>query len=329
MNFEQYQTSMDAELRTGFVQMMARSGNTPGQQHGPSSLVARRQQVAAFAAAARKHLPPNDRVTSEDRRVPGPVGAPDVSVRLYTPSPKKETMSAILWLHGGSFTLGNLDQDEATCQRLAEEVGGVVVSVEYRLAPERPFPAALEDGYAALRWMVTSAAELGIDSGRIAVAGVSSGGCLAAAVALLARDRQEVRLAFCLLIYPALDDRLRTPSSHEIAEPSMVGNREELVQGWKAYLGSEQQGDTPAYAAPARAVHVAGLPPSYIMTGELDAVRDESIAYAMRLMQAAIPTELHVYPGAFHGFEKMVPTAAISKRATAEYIAALRQALDG
>jgi acetyl esterase/lipase len=117
MNFEQYQTSMDAELRTGFVQMMARSGNTLGQQPGPSSLVARRQQVAAFAAAARKHLPPNDRVTSEDRRVPGPVGAPDVSVRLYTPSPKKETMSAILWLHGGSFTLGNLDQDEATCQR--------------------------------------------------------------------------------------------------------------------------------------------------------------------------------------------------------------------
>jgi acetyl esterase/lipase len=329
MNFEQYQTSMDAELRTGFAQMMARSGSMLGQQPGPSDLVARRQQVAAFAAAARRHLPPNDRVTSGDRRIPGPVGAPDVSVRLYTPSLKKEAMPAILWLHGGSFTLGNLDQDEATCQRLVEEIGGVVVSVDYRLAPEHPFPAALEDGYAALRWMATSAAELLIDSARIAVAGVSSGGGLAAAVALMARDRKEVKLAFCLLIYPALDDRLRTPSSQEIAEPSMIGNREEQVQGWKAYLGSEQQGDISPYAAPARAVDVTGLPPSYIMTGELDAVRDESIEYAMRLMQAATPTEVHVYPGAFHGFEKMVPTAAISKRATAEYMAALRQALDG
>ena len=149
MNFEHYQAAMDAELRTGFVQMMARSGSTPGKPPSPSDLVARRQQVAEFAAETRRHLPPNDRVASEDRRIPSPGGAPDVPVRIYRPSPKKETMPAILWLHGGSFTLGNLDQDEVTCQCLAEEIGSIVVSVDYRLAPEHPFPAALEDGYAA------------------------------------------------------------------------------------------------------------------------------------------------------------------------------------
>ena len=131
MNFEHYQASMDTELRTGFFQMMARSGSTKGQPPGPGHLVARRQQVAAFAAEVRRHLPPNERVRSEDRRIPGPVGAPDVPVRISMPSPKKETMPAILWLHGGSFTHGNLDQDEATCQSLAEEVG-VLVSVDCR-----------------------------------------------------------------------------------------------------------------------------------------------------------------------------------------------------
>jgi acetyl esterase/lipase len=327
MNFEQYQASMDPELRVGFSQMRARFRSLLGEKPPMRDLATHRQQMAEGIRAALRLLSADERVKSEDRRIPGPVGAPDVLVRVYRPSPQQEAMPAILWIHGGAFTDGRYDQDEATCQRIVEESGAVVVSVDYRLAPEHSFPAALDDCDAALRWMRASAAELLIERERIAVAGVSSGGCVAMALALKARDRKETPPAFVLLIYSALDDRLSTSSSHEIAPSEMIGNREEILEGWRAYLRNEQAGNVSPYAAPARATDLRGLPATYLMVGGLDLLRDENIEFAQRLLQAHVPTELHVYPGAFHGCERMVPTAEISQRATSEYIAVLRHSL--
>jgi len=276
--------------------------------------------------ATLRHLPANERVKSEDRRIPGPAGAPDVLVRVYRPSGQHEPLPAILWIHGGAFTVGRYDQDEALCQRIVEGSEAVLVSVDYRLAPEHPFPAALEDCDAALRWMRGSAVDLLIERERMAVAGVSSGGSVALGLALRARARLEVSPTFLLLLYPALDNRLVTPSSYEMAEPPMIG-REGIVEGWSAYVSNEPEGNVSPYAAPARATDLRGLLPTYLMVGELDLFRDETIEFAQRLMQASVPTELHVYPGAFHGFETIVPSAEISRRATSEYIAALRRAL--
>jgi acetyl esterase/lipase len=325
MTFEEYQAAMDVELRAGFTRMFepARAGEPVAD-----GLPARRRQVAQFAARTRQQLPSNHRVLATDRRVPGQQGAPDVSVRVYSPSQPTADVPAVMWIHGGAFVLGTADQDEALCQCVVERVGGIVVSVDYRLAPEHPFPAALDDCYAALQWMKANAADLRLDASRIAVAGASSGGTLAASVALLARDRGEIALAFQLLLYPCLDDRLASSSSAEFATPGMISNREDVWLGWRAYLGAYSTGEIPPYAVPARAGDLGRLPPAYVMTGELDALRDEDVAYAMRLMEAGVRTELHVYPGAFHGFDKMVATAALSRRAVHEYLTGLNEALN-
>lgn len=315
MNLERYQALMDPELRPVFELMLPLFLNPP------------EDPVATMEQFPLPKSEPNERVLVENRRVSGPAGAPDVPVRVYTPAVRTTTLPGLLWIHGGGFTTGQPEQDDALCERFVEEVGSVVVSVDYRLAPEHSFPAAPEDCYAALRWMAASAAELGIDSARIAVGGASAGGGLAAAVALIARDRKEVPLVFELLIYPCLDDRHITPSSQAIATPGMLWERGTSLRGWSAYLGADHQGEVSPYAAPARVADVAGLPPTYIMIGELDLMRDESIEYAMRLMQADIPTQLHVYPGAFHGFDQLVSSAAVSQRATSEYIDALKSIL--
>ena len=323
MTFDEYQAAMDAELRAGFTRMFAHSRT---REHTPDSLPARRQQVAAFAARTRQQLPPNHHVRATDHRIPGQRAAPDVRVRMYSPAQPKADMPAVMWIHGGAFVLGTADQDEALCQRFVERVGAIVVSVDYRLAPEDPFPAALDDCYAALQWMNATAGELRLDVSRIAVAGASSGGSLAASLTLLARDRGEMALAFQLLLYPSLDDRLVSSSSLEFAAPGMIGNRDDVFQGWRAYLGNSN-GEIPPYAVPARAADLGRLPPAYMMTGELDALRDEDVAYAVRMMEAGVRTELHIYPGAFHGFDTMVPTAALSTRAVNEYVTALAAAL--
>lgn len=318
MNLERYQALMDPELRAGFEPLLPLFLNTPEDP------VAARQLMEQLPLPERQ---PNERVLVENRRIPGPVGAPDVPVRIYTPATRTATLPGLLWIHGGGFTAGKPEQDDALCERIVEEVSCVVVSVDYRLSPEHPFPAAPEDCYAALRWVAASAAELGIDAARIGVGGASAGGGLAAAVALMARDRKEVPLIFELLIYPCLDDRHITPSSQAIAARGMLWERGSSLRGWSAYLGADHQGEVSPYAAPARVADVAGLPPTYIMIGALDLMRDENIEYAMRLMQAEVPTQLHVYPGAFHGFDLLASTAAVSQRATSEYIDALKHAL--
>ncbi len=321
MDIEQYIASMDPELRAGFIQMR------PFFSSIPSDPVAARKWMAEMLTALSGERPKNDRVKVENRRIPGPTGAPDVPVRIYASGVRTEMVPGLLYIHGGGFTMGNLDSEDAHCQHIVEEVGCVVVSVDYRLAPEHPFPAAPEDCYATLTWMVANAESLGIDSSRIGVRGGSAGGGLCAAVTLMVRDRKEIKLLFQMPLYGCLDDQHMTPSSHQMAASDMLWGRPASLLGWKAYLGEDHRGAVSPYAAPARAENLSGLPPAYMMIGELDLMRDENIAYAMRLMQAGVPTELHVYPGAFHGFEGLVPNAAVSARAVKEYTEALKRGL--
>ncbi len=315
MNLDQYIAAMDPELRPLFLQ---RAASVQQLLADPTQA----QPAAAPAPVA------NPRVTVADRLVPGPADGPEVPVRTYAPAGANGMLPAVLWIHGGGFTGGSPAQNDDLCLRIAEEARCFVVSVDYRLAPAHPFPAALDDCYAVLRWLAAPDSGLGIDPGRIAVGGSSAGGNLAAAVALMARDRGEVLLAFQLLVYPCLDDRHTTPSSHEMAAEGMIWNRAQSLRGWQLYLGSAGNGEVSPYAAPARVTNLAGLPPTYVMAAELDLLRDEDIEYAMRLMQAGIPTELHVHPGAMHGFVLFAASAPVSERAISGYVTALKRALN-
>ncbi|NDU71557.1 alpha/beta hydrolase fold domain-containing protein [Actinomadura sp. DSM 109109] len=266
-------------------------------------------------------------VETRDLTVPGPRNAPDVPVRVYTPANRAGPLPGLLHIHGGGFVLGSVDfsSDEAT--GIAAEVDAVVVSAEYRLAPDHPFPAGLEDCYAALTWTAANAAGLGIDPERLAVGGESAGGGLSAAVALLARDRGGPPLRFQFLGVPELDDRLDTPSMRAFTD-TPVWNRPNAELSWDYYLGKGVRGTdgVSPYAAPARAEDLSGLPPAYVTTCEFDPLRDEGLNYAQRLIQAGVPTELHHYPGTFHG-STMIANAAITQRMTADRTAALRRAL--
>jgi acetyl esterase/lipase len=289
----------------------------------PSTRAALGEMMAALTAG----LQDSPNVVKEDRTVPGPEGAPEVPIRVYRPGEAAGPLPCLFWIHGGGMVLGTIEADDHPMQQLVETVGCVAVSVEYRLAPEHPFPAPLEDCYAALRWTHQHAAEIGADQSRIAVGGGSAGGGLAASLALLARDRGEVPLAFQWLIYPMLNDRNITPSSRAITDPR-TWNRESNLNGWRAYLGVEpgSEGVSP-YASPARAADLSDLPPAYIQVGSQDLFLDEDAEYAQRLARAGVPVELHVYPGAFHGSEALVPAAALSRRMLADRIEALRRAL--
>jgi acetyl esterase/lipase len=226
---------------------------------------------------------------------------PHVVVRVHRPRGVDGPLPCIYSMHGGGYILGSYDMDDARFDRQCVHFPCVGVSVEYRLAPETPYPGPLDDCYAGLRWTHEHAAELGIDPARIGISGVSAGGGLAAALALLARDRGEVPVAFQLLECPMLDDRQTTSSSRLDGLP--IWSRESNEFGWRCYLGERYGGDVPAYAAPARATDLAGLPPGLVIVGGADGFRDEDIDYALRLNQAGVPTELHVLPGAPHGVQ--------------------------
>jgi acetyl esterase/lipase len=222
---------------------------------------------------------------------------------------------------------GSVAEADLGVQHIVDAVGCVAVSVDYRLAPENPYPAPLDDCYAALRWTWQQARRIDVLESRIAVGGSSAGGGLAAGLALLARDRGEIRVAFQWLIYPMLDDRNITPSSRAITDPR-VWNRDSNLRGWRAYLGAEpgSAGVSP-YAAPARADDLSHLPPAYIQVGDQDLFFDEDVAYAQRLERGGVPVQLQVYPGVFHGAEGAVPSAAISVRMVADRLEALTRAL--
>jgi acetyl esterase len=260
-------------------------------------------------------------VNVEDCLVPGP---PDVPVRIFTPKDRdREPVPAVLDIHGGGFAVGTVALDDGPNADIVRETGFVVVAVGYRLAPEHPFPAPAEDCYAALRWLVEGADVLGVDARRVAVLGGSAGGGLAATTALLARDRGGPAIAMQVLIEPEIDDRLDTPSM--VAGADTVGwNNVQAVLSWRYYLGGS---GADAYAAPARMADLTGLPPTYLTVNELDCLRDEGLDYARRLLAAGVSTELHCWPGTFHGFAGLVPTAAISMRANATLHDALRRGL--
>ena len=265
---------------------------------------------------------PREDVTKLDRTVPGREGDPEVPIRIYQPLEEApELRPGVFEIHGGGFLMGDLEMMEPWCENVAGELGAVVVSVAYRLAPEHPFPAGAEDCYAALSWMAANARELGVDPTRIAIAGQSAGGGLAAATALLARDRGGPSLCFQLLEIPELDDRLETPSMQQFTD-TPLWNRPNAVWSWKHYLGPDHEGEVSAYAAPTRAKDLAGLPPAYVSTMEFDPLRDEGILYAMRMLAAGVSVELHSYPRTFHG-SALVANAEVSRRGAEEAMGAL------
>lgn len=288
---------------------------------------AARAKLRAQVARWPKYRPPRP-VEVRDAAAPGPDGAPSVPVRVYSPSDRSEPLPAVMYLHGGGFTVGDLDSIHSAALHVASEIGAVLVTVDYRLAPEHPFPAGLEDCYAALSWIAASAAELHIDPGRLAVAGDSAGGGLAAAVALLARDRGGPGLCCQYLETPQLDDRLDTPSMRAYHDTPLF-SRSDAALCWQYYLGDGLRrgaGDVSPYAAPARARNLSGLPPAFVVTCEFDPLRDEGLDYAQRLVQAGVSTELHLYPGTFHG-SAIIVSAAVSKRMAADKLDALRRGL--
>ena len=267
------------------------------------------------ALRVRFEMPPSDAVDRRDHAVPGD---PEVAVRVHRAKAADGVLPCVYSMHGGGYVLGTNAMDDPLFEALCPRLGIVGVSVDYRLAPETPYPGPLEDCYRGLRWTYEHAAELGVDPGRIGVMGVSAGGGLAAALALLARDRGEVPVAFQLLDSPMLDDRQITPSSRQDGLP--VWSRSSNTFGWKAYLGDLYgRDDIPATAAPARATDLSGLPPAFVSVGAVDGFCDEDVDYALRLNRAGVPTELHVYPGACHGFNVIAPTAPVSKQSRARH----------
>lgn len=274
-------------------------------------------------------LPEIPEVTSADHMVPGPDGAPEVMVRIYRPVDTSGPLPALLWIHGGGYVIGSVEGDDFFARQMTRDIGAVVVSVEYRLAPEHPFPAPLEDCYAALKWLANEAETLGVNPQRIGIAGASAGGGLAAGLALLARDRGEVAVAFQMPIYPMIDDRNVEQASDSVAD-TLLWNRENNLMGWRSYLGQEPGSDgVSPYAAPFRATDLAGLPPTYIPVGSLDLFMAEDIAYAQRLMAAGVPTELHVYPGGYHAFDVLAPVSVLGQRFNNDRNQILRRALHG
>ncbi|MFC1841282.1 alpha/beta hydrolase [Thermodesulfobacteriota bacterium] len=291
-----------------------------------SDLPAAREMSEKMFAEMAALMPPVNGVDTEDVSIPGPDGAPDVTLRVYTPMNASGIMPGLLWIHGGGYILGNLDADDNSVKRMCINTGCVIVSTNYRLAPENPFPAPVEDCYASLKWMVENAGSFNIDRSRIAVGGGSAGGGLAAGLVILTRDRGEIELAFQLLIYPMIDNRNITPSSYAINDPR-TWDREKNIFAWNAYLGGASEDDEVSpYAAAARAKDLSGLPPAYIAVGELDLFLDEDIEYARMLIQAGVSTELHVYPGATHGFDAMI-NAAVTIRFMEERDRAIIKAL--
>jgi acetyl esterase/lipase len=247
------------------------------------------------------------------------------SVRLYRPA-AAEPRPGLLWIHGGGYVIGSAAQDDAVCRHFADTIGLVVASVDYRLAPESPFPAPLEDCYEALTWL---ARRPDVEPGRIAVGGASAGGGLAAALALLAHERGEVQLAFQLLTYPMLDDRTATRTDIDEGNLRLWNNKANRF-GWRSYTGFPPGSSAvTGLAAPARYGDLSGLPPAWIGVGSLDLFHDEDVAYAERLDAAGVECRLDVVDGAFHGFDLVRPKAGVSREFRAAQVAALSAALQG
>lgn len=309
---------VDPELIT-FIDTLPPFGN----------VVEERQQIRENLAAS---LPPAEDYARPDvsistHLVPGRGGAPDVPLILYRPVNAEGPLPVFLNIHGGGYVFGTAADTGPGDVRTASELGCLVASVDYRLAPETPAPGSVEDCYAALEWLYSNAEELGLDRTRFAIGGQSAGGGLAAALALLARDRGEIAPCFQLLIYPMLDDRTASRPPEELAGlGEFVWKHADNAEGWRALLGREpgSEGVSP-YAAAARATDLSGLPATYMAVGMLDLFLDENISYARRLIANGNMVELHVLPGAYHGFE-LATSARLTRESEDERRAALAKA---
>jgi acetyl esterase/lipase len=298
--------TMDSELR----EALAAISTGPGGLFDLDDLEGARKELRAFAEAVAANDDPSVSVETYEETQSA---APPVPIRLFRPRSGSGPLPALLWFHGGGQILGYAAQEDAYLKQLSRAVGCIVASVDYRLAPEAPSPAGAEDGYLAYRWLRDQADHLGISAGRIGLAGASGGGCIAAAAALMIRDRGDPTPLFQSLNYPMLDDRNTTPSSREITDIG-IWDRETNIRAWRIILGEQAGGAVvSSYSAPARAKDLAGLPPTFIAVGELDVFRDEDMDYASRLVVSGVPTDFHLYSGAYHAFDVLAPD---SERAT-------------
>ena len=293
-------------------ELLAALDAMPSFSVNADTLAESRKTVSAAPVPA----PPAPNTAIEERFVDGPDGT---RLRLLVVTPTAVTpRGALLWMHGGGMIMARADDNEPLCRHIAETARCVVVAVDYRLAPENPYPAGLEDCHAALLWLHAAAGELGFPAERIILAGESGGGCMAAGLALLARDRQQVRPAAQVLLYPMLDDRTGTAADPEPRPHTgeFVWTRASNRFAWSAVLGREPGGTgVPEYAAPARATELAGVAPATIIVGDLDLFLGDSMRYANALTRSEVPTALHVYSGAYHGFVSFAQDAAVSKAA--------------
>lgn len=287
-----------------------------------SDIDAGRARIAAlFDAMPAPALP--DSVTVSEVQVPGVDSDPDVRVKMYTPAGLPANAPALVWIHGGGMVLMSADGDDFQCAMNALNHNCLVASVDYRLAPETAAPGLVNDCYAAFRYVAENAAELGIDANRIVIGGASAGGGLAAGTALFARDQGGPQPSAQLLVFPMLDHRNETASSHAI-EDTRVWNRAANLAAWEAYLGGQP---ATIYSSPSICTDLRGLPPAYINVGTFDMFMDEDIAYATALNRDGVACELHVYPGAFHGSQGFVVDHPTSQRWVADEQAFLARAL--
>jgi acetyl esterase len=309
---------LDPQMRAVLDQAAA-AGGKPFHQMTPAEA---RQAIDTLFAAFRGT--PVNVGKVEDRKIPGPAGP--IPIRIYTPA-GNGPFGALVYFHGGGWVIGNIETHDATCRQLTAGAGCVTVSVDYRLAPEHKFPAGPEDCYAATKWVAENAGALNVDQNRLAVGGDSAGGNLAAAVALMARDRGGPKLAFQLLIYPATDCANNTPSQHEFAQVSRdyLLSRADMEWFWGHYLGPNDK--TNPIACPALASSFANLPPAFILTAEVDPLRDEGEAYAEALRKAGVNTKLKRYNGVCHGFFSMASVIDKGRQAVEDACAELRSAI--
>ena len=292
--------------------------------HQKTAQQARADTLERTAAMRELAGDPEPLARVEDRVIPGPGG--DLPVRIYTP--EGASGGCILYFHGGGWVICNLDTHDGPCRALANLSGSTLISVDYRLAPDAKYPAAAEDCYAAACWASEHATELGIDPVRIAVAGDSAGGNLAAVVAQMARDRGGPALAFQVLVYPVTDRDFSTGSYAEHGDSGDLLSAADMTWYWDQYLESAEQATEP-YAAPLQAGDLSGLPAALVITAEYDVLCDEGEAYARALETAGVPATLSRYDGVFHGFFNMAPMLDKATAAQAQAGAALRAALGG